>query len=121
MGVVELFWGLVREVAVESLVVPPVGPFGGGPFDVRDGSLWPRMEHGRADAFSFEPTDHVLHQRATLRIIDSPGSGADSFEFEVRGEGEGDGRVFAPGIRVANEFPGFDGVSFTLALLGRHP
>jgi hypothetical protein len=32
-----------------------------------------------------------------------------------------DGRVLASGIRVADQFPGFDGVSLTLALPDRHP
>ena len=60
-----------------------------------------------------------LHQRVIERIGHCPARGADALEFEMLGGG--DGHVLAASIEVADEFPGFDGVSFTLALPDRHP
>lgn len=54
VGVFALFWCLVREATVQSPVAAPVEPSGGFPFDVRDGAVWPGVEHGGADAFGSE-------------------------------------------------------------------
>jgi len=115
----ELFWCLVVEATVQVPVVPQVDPSSGGPFDIRDGAVWPGMEHCGADAFGLELPDHGLHQRVIERIGHGPDRGADALELEMLDER--DRRVLAAGVGVADEFPGFDGVAFALALPGRHP
>mgnify|MGYP006441097067 CR=1 FL=1 len=80
MDVFELFWCLVREATVQASAVPPVDPSGSCPFNVRDGSVRPGVEHRGADVFILEQPDHGLHQRVVIRISDSPDRGTDSLE-----------------------------------------
>ena len=75
MGLLELSGRDHAKRPVESAVVVPIDPAGGGVFHLGAGLIVALMEEGGADALGLEQTDDAFHQAVVEGVADGVDEG----------------------------------------------
>ena len=104
---------------MESSLVVPVDPAGGGVFDVCQCLVGAVVEDRGADALVLVEPVYALHQGIVVGIPDAADRGPDALEVEVLGEP--DRGVLRPGVGVVDQVRGQDRMVLVVALPDRHP